>query len=455
MDRSLHRNHLARNAGKYFLLLTVAVTCFAASGNGQRREPGETAQSLYYEAIPLPSPDPTSLRVDIHYRVDADFFVAIRSSEPGSPFRRQGELLVELIDSTGVSRGREIDRIDFGAASDERNPDQREWYRNVISLTVPAGRYSVLFQLEDRESRRQYTDKSRYIGSSQSGAGRDGDQGIFFTLGQVSSDTLTPQNFGGDLLFGSPASMVIPLRDADSSSGKVSYTIAALERDDSLVVLRDTSATAYVRINSTLAPLRETNDFSYAVTPATDPRIALVTIPFPAQQLPLRSFVVNVQMTAQGHELRYHRRFRTVWPDMPWSLRDVDYAIDVLRYIVSEEELDSLRRGNFEARRDALEKFWSRKDPTPATAYNAMMTEYYRRVDYAARHFGTLRVPDGVKSDRGRMYILHGPPTRTDRMLDPAAGFREVWVYEHQNKRFTFLDRDKSGNYVLVSPSAR
>jgi hypothetical protein len=81
------------------------------------------------------------------------------------------------------------------------------------------------------------------------------------------------------------------------------------------------------------------------------------------------------------------------------------------------------------------------------------MTEYYRRVDHAVRTFGTLRQPDGFRSDRGKVYILYGPPTKTDRMLDPDAGFREVWIYERLNKKFTFADENKSGNYVLVNTS--
>ncbi|RPH31043.1 GWxTD domain-containing protein, partial [bacterium] len=58
-------------------------------------------------------------------------------------------------------------------------------------------------------------------------------------------------------------------------------------------------------------------------------------------------------------------------------------------------------------------------------------------------------VPDGSRTDRGKIYILYGPPTSMDRSLDPAAGFQETWIYEKLGKRFVFKDQSKSGNYVL------
>jgi GWxTD domain-containing protein len=140
-----------------------------------------------------------------------------------------------------------------------------------------------------------------------------------------------------------------------------------------------------------------------------------------------------------------------IWPDMPLSLRDIDYALDALKIITREEQLDSMRRGDLETRRGALEAFWKEKDKSPETAYNEVMAEFYRRVDYARKTFGTLREPDGFKSDRGRIVALYGQPTRIERTLDSSAGFRESWSYEKLNKKFVFLDKTKSGAYMLVS----
>jgi len=141
----------------------------------------------------------------------------------------------------------------------------------------------------------------------------------------------------------------------------------------------------------------------------------------------------------------------TLWPDQPESLRDVDYALESLRFIIPERFLDSLSRGSFESRRNNLENFWKSRDATPETADNPLMTEYYRRVDHARQQFTTLKQRDGTRTDRGKIYILYGPPSASERSLDPASGFTETWTYNHLHKKFIFRDETRDGSYVLVS----
>jgi GWxTD domain-containing protein len=140
-----------------------------------------------------------------------------------------------------------------------------------------------------------------------------------------------------------------------------------------------------------------------------------------------------------------------IWPDQPESLRDVEYALESLRFIAPPHVLDSLQSGSFEARRDRLEQFWKERAGQRATADNPLMTEYYRRVDFAREHFATLKQQDGTRTDRGKIYILNGPPSQTDRTLDPVNGFTEIWTYERSKKRIVFLDKNRDGNYSLVT----
>ena len=64
-------------------------------------------------------------------------------------------------------------------------------------------------------------------------------------------------------------------------------------------------------------------------------------------------------------------------------------------------------------------------------------------------HF-TLRQPDGTRTDRGRIYILYGPPSSTERKLNPSGAYREVWTYGRLGRTFVFEDQNRSGNYLLV-----
>ena len=61
-----------------------------------------------------------------------------------------------------------------------------------------------------------------------------------------------------------------------------------------------------------------------------------------------------------------------------------------------------------EERDQFIEQFWLRRDPTPDTVENEFKEEHYRRIAYANEHFAS-GIP-GWKTDRGRIYIMYGPP---------------------------------------------
>jgi GWxTD domain-containing protein len=88
-----------------------------------------------------------------------------------------------------------------------------------------------------------------------------------------------------------------------------------------------------------------------------------------------------------------------------WVNEDVAYIIEdserkAFKALTTDEE-----RAHF------IEQFWARRDPTPGTPENEMKVEHYRRIAYANQRFaGTI---DGWKTDRGRIYITYGPPTRS------------------------------------------
>jgi GWxTD domain-containing protein len=121
------------------------------------------------------------------------------------------------------------------------------------------------------------------------------------------------------------------------------------------------------------------------------------------------------------------------------------------RYIVSAAE----RREFLEtpdAEKDAfIETFWKNRDPDPATEENEFKKEYFDRLERAGKIFISEGLP-GWLTDRGRIYILFGPPT--DRITQPVGGdylnrCQEVWYYG--NFPVVFVDETCTGNYKLVS----
>ncbi len=80
-----------------------------------------------------------------------------------------------------------------------------------------------------------------------------------------------------------------------------------------------------------------------------------------------------------------------------------------MRYIITPEEEQAFKLlGTDEERDEFIEQFWLRRDPTPDTEENEFREEHYRRIQYANEHFAA-GIP-GWRTDRGRIYIVWGPP---------------------------------------------
>jgi GWxTD domain-containing protein len=139
-----------------------------------------------------------------------------------------------------------------------------------------------------------------------------------------------------------------------------------------------------------------------------------------------------------------------------------------VRWIITDEELSAFKKLQNNAERDTfIEGFWQRRDPTPDTAENEYKEEHYRRIAYANEHFAA-GMP-GWRTDRGRMYIMYGPPTSIDshpmggpyqRPADEGGGQTEtfpfeVWRYRYlegigQEVEIEFVDDCGCGAYEMT-----
>ncbi|HEY2234853.1 MAG TPA: GWxTD domain-containing protein [Candidatus Angelobacter sp.] len=139
-----------------------------------------------------------------------------------------------------------------------------------------------------------------------------------------------------------------------------------------------------------------------------------------------------------------------------------------VRWIITDEELSAFKKLSNNAERDVfIEGFWQRRDPTPDTAENEYKEEHYRRIAYANEHFAA-GMP-GWRTDRGRIYIMYGPPTSTDshpmggpyqRPSEEGGGQTEtfpfeVWRYRYlegigQEIEIEFVDDCGCGAYEMT-----
>lgn len=114
-------------------------------------------------------------------------------------------------------------------------------------------------------------------------------------------------------------------------------------------------------------------------------------------------------------------------------------------YIITDAERSAfLQLSTNEERENFIENFWLRRDPTPDTPENEFKEEHYRRIEYADEHFAS-GIP-GWKTDRGRIYIIWGPPDNIESHA--SGGFYQRSTQEGGGETTTFPFEDWHYNYL-------
>ena len=137
-------------------------------------------------------------------------------------------------------------------------------------------------------------------------------------------------------------------------------------------------------------------------------------------------------------------------------------------YIITENEKNVFDHLNTtEEKEQFIEQFWFRRDEDPRTAFNEFKEEHYRRIAYANERFHSGK--PGWMTDRGRIYIIHGPPVEIEsypsggfynRSLQEGGGTTTVHPFERWRYRYIegvgndieleFVDDSYSGEYRLT-----
>ncbi len=143
---------------------------------------------------------------------------------------------------------------------------------------------------------------------------------------------------------------------------------------------------------------------------------------------------------------------QTVW--QKWLNEDVVY-------IITPEERAAFERLATDAeRKHFVEQFWERRNPTPGSSQNVYKKEHYRRIAYVNDHYAGSK--PGWQTDRGRIYILYGPPDEVESHPSDQNRIHapyEEWMYHHIDGLggmvvFTFIDKEGTRDFPLVPKKA-
>jgi GWxTD domain-containing protein len=194
--------------------------------------------------------------------------------------------------------------------------------------------------------------------------------------------------------------------------------------DLSVLLLNNDSETALFRLDTSL--ISSSHQFTGLIIP-------------PIIQLEEGNYQIKILFKTQTDSTSVQIPLEIRWLNKPRSLRTLEYALQPLQIIMSKEEYDQLSGGGKKEKAQKFMKFWKAKDPTPQTAYNDLLFEFYSRVDSVDREFGGKNRIYGWRTDPGRIILLYGEPdVIEDQSLNPVKPYLS-WSYILPDTTLTFI----------------
>lgn len=417
----------------------------------------EYGERFYADAYVVPNDTGDSATVVVFFRIANDMmsFVRVRDiSEVRGNYGAEMAVNIELRDTVGVIRQRtQWSDTAFTNTFEETN-SKEAYHVGWASFTIGQGTYvlslEVLSQKESSQKRLKLPPVS-YMPRKATRLLAPAAFGAPESIGGI--DVLRLFVFNSNLPFGPDKAQAL-LLVADSTETRYTYRIRQLPWDSREIRWWRASdiegrvqsqRDRFPRISSASSNEAAFLEMSNRAAPRRP--IASVEIPIPMATLVPGRY--QIDLVKAGTRDTIAVKFQIVWEMMPLSLRTLDYAIESIRYVCSEETLDSITDGDAAQNRQALMEWWRRQDPTATTVYNERMAEYYRRIDNAYFAFGTINEPDGSRTERGKVYVLYGQPSSIVKDLK-ASSPREIWKYTNVPKQtFTFEVNDR-GVFKLV-----
>ena len=437
-----------------FILGALSVRILCQEGPPRRvLEQARYGDVVFVDAAVLPSDSALFERIDVMVRIAKDFIVFTRSGvlQRDSSYVGGMEISIEIQDPKGgaVASTHDKTRIFTGSYESTNTRDEFLNYRKTFYLSSDT--YTIKVILNDVGSTRE-----RIIPVQVKLRSLDAPEPVIGSVIPLAPSALSDPlklpveilGFGNSVMYSRPA--YVAVTSSDSSRGEWRFILQKTIDQEERKVVSDTVLEPLATYNH--ATLSADNGFSVTnsiiANPAARGYVHLFRLPY--DTLFAGRYQLYVRVADGGMKDTLTVPLRVYWKDMPFSMRDMAFAASVMRYIETEDEMKAMDGASQQRREELFQQFWKKRDPTPGTALNERMTEYFRRADVAETRFQTLFNRHGALSDRGKIYILYGEPDDVRHTMQPDEPPAEIWVYRDLNQSFRFADRDRNGNMRLA-----
>ncbi len=293
-------------------------------------------------------------------------------------------------------------------------------YRDRVRLDLPPGRYHVAVEMDD-----MYGD--------QSGEGQlwievpDFEQDALVFSDVLCAGTIAASDGGGR--FGRYQWDVVPNTTRRYSTGKLIplyfelYNLTASDPERGYVVGYSLIDTAGVAVKTYPAQ-------RYRIPGAS----AVQTAELSTEGVDAGVYWVKAEAfdRAGKRAARVRRRVVLVSSENPSpEISEAEAAqlryYQNIRYVATNKE-----RKTYEGLKDPsakmnfLKQFWQKKDPTPDTPVNERLIQHIQRMEYVEANFTSSNAQSAAETDRGRIYIIHGPQMKLSIILRHRAINRQI-----------------------------
>jgi len=396
-------------------------------------------ERIFWEAVSVPSGESGKSKIMVSVKAPYEFLVFTKSPERTSKdFIGSFDISIEIFDKNDNYIDRIIKQEIIELYSEEKKFSRDKFYESSFSFNITPGEYKITCEFSDRESNKNQ--KKEFKSFKAKNFSEKNISDILFL--PPYADSTVSSNFLSSIQFGENCILYTECSGFNPGEEKLKLTLYKMterKRDSvfSLIILPEhIYRKTFNKSNTGNKNIQD---------------IFLVKVPLRTDTLEIARYEASIETVSGAKKMISKKEFEIIWHKMPFSLRDFDLAQKQLKLITREDEFDELKSGSKSIQREKFLEFWRKRDPTPTTAYNEIMTEFFKRVDFSIMNYSTVSAPDGSVTDRGRYYILYGKPDNIERRLIPNEAPYEIWTYSKFNKKYIFSDDSRQGNYKLVS----
>ncbi|MFC2130981.1 GWxTD domain-containing protein [Bacteroidota bacterium] len=433
-----------------FLLICLQIEVFSQNGsNIDKRNYYNFGKKLHAEVHYMPSESPDSITALTLFRFSYDMISFEKSGLlklADSEFYSLPKFEIEFKDEEGIIRKRGLWQDTVFSDDFDKTISKTDFIHGALQTELPAGIYDADIRLSDKNilniRKMELKDSAQYNYYKDEMTGSP----VFAYETGSESKTYIPYIMKNNVEFSSyNTEILIPVSYKNEFSkyninckyiGNLKKSGFHWKSDFDIhnVVIPEKNATIIISKNTI-------NQIEISTNPILPQEqdslldIGVIRITLPVEEIVPGEY--ELKIVKDGAEDTVTAKFDVVWEDMPVILQRPKYAIESMYYILTDDEYEKMLDADSDEYSDEILKYWKNEDHTKFTPYNESMAEYFNRVDYAMFNLRTMAENNGVKTDRGKIYILYGEPTSIDRNLNDDKTF-EIWKYDHLKKIFLF-----------------